>query len=313
MIKKIVLFLCLSLTIFANGHILIYHRVGDKRHKSTSVTKKKFEDHLRYLKKNNYVVVPLEKMTKAIEMRKDIPNNWVAITIDDGFKSFYINGYPILKKYRYPFTVFVNTLPTDGGYGDYMTWDMLKTIEKDPIGDIQSHSKSHPHFPQLTEEKASKDIKEGKKRLEEKLGKKIESFAYPYGEYDKKTVEILKRSGHKFAFKQVMGAVSKDSNPYMINRIAVGESGNLKFLLRTKYLPAKWIQVKHDKKMLYSVKVQLPKGVDKVQVYLSGHKWHWLDVKNKVIQINETLTRKRNTLLLKDRKNRMTDYQILTY
>ncbi len=54
-----------------------------------------------YLKKHNYRVVTLDDFVKKIEANEKIPDNWVAFTIDDGFKSFYTHGLKVFKEYNY--------------------------------------------------------------------------------------------------------------------------------------------------------------------------------------------------------------------
>jgi peptidoglycan/xylan/chitin deacetylase (PgdA/CDA1 family) len=63
-----------------------------------------FEEILRYLQTLGYSFVPLSEITNGSDCSKK-----VAITFDDGFKSVYTNAFPILKKFRAPFTVFLIT------------------------------------------------------------------------------------------------------------------------------------------------------------------------------------------------------------
>ena len=48
----------------------------------------------------------------------------ILITIDDGFKSFYKEAWPYLKKNKIPFILFVSTEPV--GKNGYMNWDEIK-------------------------------------------------------------------------------------------------------------------------------------------------------------------------------------------
>ena len=47
------------------------------------------------------------------------------ITIDDAYKSFLKNGLPLLKKYNFPSTLFINTETVGGGV--YMDWAQLQS------------------------------------------------------------------------------------------------------------------------------------------------------------------------------------------
>ena len=111
---KYFLLLCLSyLYLNANAHIFIYHRFNDSKHESTNTTLQELEKEFEYFKTNNYVVVPLSKIIEKLNNKEVIPDNWVSLTIDDSYKSFYENGLPIFKKYNYPFTLFVYVEATE--------------------------------------------------------------------------------------------------------------------------------------------------------------------------------------------------------
>ena len=136
---KYFLLLCLSyLYLNSNGHIFVYHRFGDSKHESTNTSIKELEQQFDYLKRNNYEVVALSKMIDKLSKKENIPDNWVAFTIDDAYKSFYHNGLEIFKKYNYPFTLFVYVEATDKKYGDFMNGDELQVASK--YGEVDVHA-----------------------------------------------------------------------------------------------------------------------------------------------------------------------------
>lgn len=308
--KKIfLLFVIMAYTTFGAGHIFMYHRVGDDRHPSTSISVEAFEKQLDYLEKNGYEVVELSKIVQKIEKGEDVPENWVALTIDDAYRSFYENGLPLLKERRLPFTLFVNTEAVEKGYGDFMTWDMV--LDTDKYGEIGGHSHTHASLPKVSLEKAKTEIELSKKLIEEKLGKEVRYIAYPYGEYSEGVKELVKEAGYEAAFKQVMGAVDKESDPYAINRIPAGDKTAFGFYLGMGYLPMEWKDVEIEGDILKSADVDLPVGVDRLEVFLSGYGWEWIPVENGRIQIDKKLVRSRNNLIIRDKDKRYNDYLIL--
>ena len=310
MIKKIfILLIVLSLKAFGDAHILMYHRIGDDRHPSTSVSADAFEKQLNFLEGNGYEVVELSRIVDAVKNNEKPGDKWVAITIDDAYKSFYENGLPLLREKGYPFTVFVNTEAVDRGYGDYMTWEMVESCNE--YGGIGGHSHTHSSMPKITPLQMKEELRKNKELLEERLGGNIKYFAYPYGEYSEDVVEEVKSLGYEAAFKQVMGSVSKESKLYTLNRIPVGENTNLKFFLSMKYLPADWERVDIDAGIVRGMKVNLPEEVERVEVFLSGYGWEWAHIEEGYIRVNKKLLRKRNNLIIRDSKNRYSDYLIL--
>ncbi|MCK9338355.1 MAG: polysaccharide deacetylase family protein, partial [Arcobacteraceae bacterium] len=196
------LFILLFLYIYslADATIFVYHRFGDDKHPSTNTSLTQLKNDFEYFRKNNYEVVPLSTLVKTIQDGKEVPTNWVVLTIDDAYKSFYTNGLEIFKEYGYPFTLFVYVKATDQKYGDFMTWDMLKDVL--PYGEVELHSYSHPRLTNLTIEQIKADTQKSYEIFEKKMGYKPKFYAYPYGEYNDNVKEAIKDSGFEAILNQ---------------------------------------------------------------------------------------------------------------
>lgn len=91
---------------------LMYHRVYDSKNNpyKLCVSPNRFEEQICYLKDHFNIVNKIEDSNEKLS---------IIITFDDGYKDFYSNAYPILKKYNVPATVFVTT----GGINrDFSFW-----------------------------------------------------------------------------------------------------------------------------------------------------------------------------------------------
>ncbi|WP_421892440.1 polysaccharide deacetylase family protein [Marinoscillum sp.] len=202
----------------------VYHRFDDDRFPSTNISLTDFEAHLQYLRDNNYQVLPF---AKAIEyLQSDQPYRKTAvITIDDGYKSFYASGLPLLEKYGYPATLFINT-KTVGGR-DYMDWEALQDAAARQI-EIGNHTHSHAYFLNMPESSRYKtfedEIRLSQKIITEQLGSTPTSFAYPYGELDSKMEEIIRSAGFTAAAAQNSGVISSRSNFMRCPRFPMSES-----------------------------------------------------------------------------------------
>jgi peptidoglycan/xylan/chitin deacetylase (PgdA/CDA1 family) len=92
--------------------ILIYHRVNDQKDQFFPATPTNvFSRQMEYLA-HNFNICSLEN---AIDMmrNKDIPDNAVVVTFDDGYKDNYTTAFPILKSYSIPATIFLTTNAID--------------------------------------------------------------------------------------------------------------------------------------------------------------------------------------------------------
>jgi peptidoglycan/xylan/chitin deacetylase (PgdA/CDA1 family) len=202
----------------------VYHRVGDHRYPSTNTSTKDFESHLSYLSKNGFKVL---SYSDAIDyMKSDGPQQKVAvITIDDGYKSFYKNGYPLLKKYKFPATLFINTESVGGG--DLMSWEEIKTMSENGI-EIGNHTHSHAFFlnkPAGERYKLFRDeIELSQSLIKKNLALTPEVFTYPYGEFDPEMKKIVKDIGFKAASAQNSGVAHKNGDLFMTPRFSMSES-----------------------------------------------------------------------------------------
>lgn len=292
----------------ANAHVFVYHRFGDNKHLSTNTTLKELEKEFQYFKDNGYEVVKLSQIVEKVKSRQEVPNNWVALTIDDGYKSFYENGLEIFKKYNYPFSLYVYVNATNKKFGDFMTWEQIKEASK--YGEIGLHSFKHPHLTNLNKEDIYKDTKIAFDIFTKKLGFEPKSYAYPYGEYNKTVLEEMKKFGFDYILNQSTGTVNSKSNIYDIQRVALVGDVNLKQKLKYKTLDATWVEPKVFPKdgILKKVKAKVDPKIKNIKLYVTGHGWRDIKVNNGIIDQNlEIKLKKARTRVILS-----TDYFTLT-
>ncbi len=286
------------MTLWADAHIFVYHRFGDSRYPSTDTTKEELKRQFDYFRTHGYKVVPLEKLVTSLKKKKTIPDNWVVLTIDDNFKSFYDNGLALFKEYKYPFSLFVYVEATQKKYPDYLSWNQLKEISK--YGSLEFHSYAHPHMTKLSDKELEKDFTKGLNIFKKALHVEPKYFTYPYGEYTDRVKKIAMKYGFSAIVNQNMGAVNKYSDIFDLDRNALVGKTNLKLLLSFKHLRANWIKPTTFPKngVLKALHVEIKKDVKSAGLYISGNGWEKIPVKNR--QINITLNKK-----LKKGRNRV--------
>ncbi|HWB59713.1 MAG TPA: polysaccharide deacetylase family protein [Chthoniobacteraceae bacterium] len=211
----------------ASGHVsnrnaaviaLCYHNVGDERTGALNLTIEEFEKEMQELKDNGFSVISMDDFLAWRHGTKTIPAKSALITVDDGWVTAYTNVWPILKKFNYPFTLFIYIDYVNTG-GKSMTWDQIEEM-RDAGVDIEPHTYSHSDLKipghlvdKTTAARVAKDVaalgqdgwlrKEvigSKEFLENKLGIKARVFAYPYGRYNEKVLELVKEAGYEAAF-----------------------------------------------------------------------------------------------------------------
>ncbi len=287
--------------LFANAHIFVYHRFADIRYPSANTTNQELIKQFEYFKTHNYKVVPLNDILNKLSKKEEIPSSWVALTIDDAYKSFYKNSLEIFKQYNYPFTLYVYVEATTKKYGDFMTWEQLKDANN--YGEIALHSYAHPKLHNLSSKDIVQDTKKAYDIFTKHMGYTPKSYAYPYGEYTKEVTKTLKEN---FDFKAILnqstGSVTKDTNIYDIPRIALVGDVNIKHKLRYKSFNVKWYEPFEFPQdgILKRVHAKVDKSITKLKLYITGEGWRDVQVKDGIVDIplNIYLKRARTRVML---------------
>jgi len=268
---------------------LMYHRFEENKYPSTNIKIADFKSHLEILRESNIKFINPKDFEKEINDNKK--QRKVLLTIDDGFLSFYNNAWPLLKKNKIPFILFVST--REVGAFNYMSWDQIKEISKENFVEIGNHSHTHEYLVDETDEIIEADIQKSINIFKEKLGKNSEFFSYPFGEYSENFKYIIKKLGFKYAFGQHSGVIDETKNLYELPRFPINEKyGELKrFTSLTKTLPFKYKKILPEEKYLVNsknppeVKIEFYEGIKNLQLVNcysnEADKWRKSDIKFK--------------------------------
>ena len=206
-----------------NAQVIVfgYHRFEKKvRRPDTEITPEAFEAQMQELQDKKIPVIRMQDFLAWKRGEKSIPARAAIITIDDGYKSGYEVAWPILKKFDYPFTLFVYTEGIKPGRysgGESMSWEQLAEM-RDAGVDIQSHTETHqdlrkPPYDRLLKKRYTQaeydpwlenELAGSKQIIEQKLGLRVDALAVPYGYYNQHVQEVAKKVGYE-AFFTVYG------------------------------------------------------------------------------------------------------------
>lgn len=77
---------------------------------------------------------------------------------------------------------------------------------------IGDHTESHPELPKITSDAILRnEIVDSKKSIESRIGRTIDTFAYPFGEYNDQDVSTVKQVGYTSA-RALRGCVYQSEN-----------------------------------------------------------------------------------------------------
>ncbi|NRF89723.1 polysaccharide deacetylase family protein [Paenibacillus frigoriresistens] len=226
--------------------VLVYHHIDDQVQGSVTISTTLFEKQLEAMQRKGYHFISMDEFKSFKSEGTAIPDNAVLVTFDDGYKSFYTNAFPILKKMKIPAVNFVITKDMDNPGGTLLpslSREEIKKMRKEFAGiDFQCHSDAlhamNNGKPLLSnkitqngitetddefKQRILNDTRTGLAKLIEVNGSKsVDSYAYPFGSYDDHTIAYLQEAGVKFAFTTKSGITMKDTDPMQIPRINAG-------------------------------------------------------------------------------------------
>lgn len=213
--------------------ILLYHQVNKAPKKHTNLdcfcTTKQFNEQMKFLKDSEYQIVTLEQAIEIANDKKENSGKYIVLTFDDGCDSFYEYVYPILHHYGFSSIIY----PVAGYLGKGATWggnkkrgfkilSKSRLIELNQLGnEIGAHTMDHVKLAQVRPDEAELQIKRSKDYLEQLLGKSINSFAYPHGEYNSGIIRMVQEAGFKNAVTCIPNKVEKATLPFELPRLYI--------------------------------------------------------------------------------------------
>ena len=221
--------------------ILLYHHLvpnADKESFSDNglvISKESFAQQMEYLYKNQYHTITTDELREFLYNKKPLAPKSVMITFDDGYMSNYIFAYPILKQYGFNAVIFAitgNIQTKDQEYHPDML-DMLSWMQVAASTDVFEYG-SHTNtlhtpvngisgFTGASLDEAEADLQRSQKRINN-----YKLFSYPLGQHNTKLVDMLRNNGVDLAFTNNKGYVIQNNDPFLLNRVTIYSSYDLK-------------------------------------------------------------------------------------
>ncbi len=217
--------------------VLMYHKVNDLRPNPATVPTRVFAAQMALLAELGYVPVSLDAVRDHYLLGTPLPPHAVLITFDDGYRDNLENALPVLRRHGYPAVLFApigflddgRPLPHEeslhvlGVRNVTLGWDELAELEAGGVR-VESHGIGHRPLAELDPAEATREIALSKLRLEERLGREVEAYAFVKGsqaDYRPEHASLVQQAGYKLAFTSVSGANGPASDRYRLRRYNV--------------------------------------------------------------------------------------------
>jgi peptidoglycan/xylan/chitin deacetylase (PgdA/CDA1 family) len=217
--------------------VLMYHKINDAQPNPTTVPTGVFAEQMTLLDDLGYIPVSLARVRDHYLRGTPLPPGAVLITFDDGYRDNLENALPILQRHGYPAVIFVpigfldgdrplpheESLRTLGVRNATVGWEELADLEAGGIR-VESHGIGHRPVSELELAEAAREIALSKLRLEDRLGREVEAYAFVKGslaDYRPEHVSLVQQAGYKLGFTSVSGANGPASDRFRLRRYNV--------------------------------------------------------------------------------------------
>ncbi len=145
-----------------------------------------------------------------------------------GFANFHTEVFPRLAQRRMRATLYVVS-ERCGAENDWdarglpvprlplLSWDQVAELHR-AGHEIGAHSRTHPDLRAATDEDLRREIVECGEELADRLGVKIQSFAYPYGLFDHRACDLV-RKHYASAVGTRLACAGSSDDPHALSRI----------------------------------------------------------------------------------------------
>ena len=229
--------------------VLMYHMISHHRrtakYNKLRVDPIEFDRQLRWLRNNGWEFVFVSELATVRT------NKLVALTFDDGYRDNFLAAAPILKKYDAKATLYLVTDRHDRDWssskkehhndGELMAEPKLLDEDVEQMlasqqWELGSHTVTHANLLNLDTEQCFTEINQCRTDLQQTFGATVISFAYPFGLFEDRHVDLVERVGFEFAVTTEQG-ISRDlvADRLKLKRVKVsGRDGLASFRLRMR-------------------------------------------------------------------------------
>jgi peptidoglycan/xylan/chitin deacetylase (PgdA/CDA1 family) len=178
--------------------VLLYHSISDHpgQDEHFAVSPAMFEAHTDAIAASGRATVTISELARAIRGEKTLPPRVAAITFDDGFADNHAAVVSLTRR-GLRSTLYLTTGPL--GTGDRLANAQAHELAHMPGAEVGAHSVHHPYLDELGDETIAEEVGGSRRRLEDVVGARVRSFAYPHGAYDARVRQAVINAGYDSA------------------------------------------------------------------------------------------------------------------
>ncbi len=222
--------------------ILGYHDFRERGGSPMLIAASKFREQMQAIKDSKIPVIPLEDVMAWKRGEKNIPEESIVITMDDGWEGVYSHAFPVLKEFGFPFTIYLYKKYVNIG-GRSLSWAQIKEMMQHGCS-VGSHSVSHENLKKKPRNAPTDagyqqwvltELKDSREFLEQNLNIKCTTFAYPFGIFDDTIMETGLQIGYDGLVTVNGQKVTWDTPNGKLGRYIIHGDSDTNFKLATSF------------------------------------------------------------------------------
>lgn len=206
--------------------ILMYHYIEYVKNQhdtiriSLNTTPYTLEEEIKTLIGAGYTFMTNSELADCLDGKASLPQKPILLTFDDGYRDFYTDAYPILKKYHVKATQYV--ISGFLNFPNHLLISQLQEIANDNLVEIGAHTVHHIALKGQPLKTVSSEVFQSRETLEQIIHKPVISFAYPFGSFDDQAIQVVKDAGFRTTVSTLPGIKQTQINRFFLFRLRPG-------------------------------------------------------------------------------------------
>jgi len=189
------------------------------------------------------------------------------LTFDDGYASDYELVFPRLQALGQRACFFL--VPDWVGSPGHVSWTQVREMSRYGV-EFGSHGLSHRKLTRLPPEQARKELALSREIIQDRLGKAVSAFSFPFGDYNRRLIGLAEEVGYTTCFTSDHGVCRWPARVVPRNSInrTMGPTEIKKVLAATMQTRCLWRLEDGAKRVLK--RVLSDRGYERLRRVLSG-------------------------------------------